>query len=735
MTVDDVLRRFDGTKPAGDGWQARCPAHEDRKASLSITSTHDKVLVHCHAGCDPEAIVGAVGLTLHDLFLNGNGHRASKATILETYDYEDEAGRLLYQAVRFDPKDFRQRRPDGHGGWTWDLKGVRRVLYRLPQLQGRKTVTVVEGERDVATAVKWDLPATCNAMGAGKWSEDYTAQLKAAGVERVVIVPDNDQPGRRHAEAVARSCHAAGLTVKVVTLPTGKDLTDYAQSGATKASFTTLVKAAPVYAPEPEAPEAPADDLGLPVMPPPNEPMPVARAIITSRYRHQAGVTLLFHRGEFYGWTGRCWQETDARDVRRAVYEALEHAVYIHPKDESRVPWSPSRRKVDDVLDALRAAALLDTASEAPCWTTGGSARPPASEIVALTNGLLHVPTRRLLDHTPEFFGHHSLPFDFAPDAPSPERWLAFLHQLWPSDPASIACLQEWLGYLIAGDTSLQKIFLLVGPKRGGKGTIARVVTGLLGQHHVAGPTLAGLGTNFGLSPLLGKPLAIVSDARLSSRADAKVVVERLLSISGEDSLTIDRKFKEPWTGRLPTRFLILSNELPRLADASGALASRFVVMVLTESFLGRENPRLTSELLSEASGIFNWSLEGYDRLMARGYFEPPASGAEAVQQLEDLSSPVSAFLRDRCLVGPSYTVSANTLWKAWSDWCSDGNGHPGTKAIFGRDLRAAVPMVRKHRPRAGEGEREHAYSGVTLRDGANQHVDPRREDDDAARF
>src|SRR4029079_11210253 len=211
----------------------------------------------------------------------------------------------------------------------------------------------------------------------------------------------------------------------------------------------------------------------------------------------------------------------------------------------------------------------------------------------------------------------------------------------------------------------LQKMFLLVGPKRGGKGTIGRVLTGLLGAHHVSAPTLASLSTNFGLQPLIGKPLALVSDARLSTTADSKIVVERLLSISGEDSLTIDRKYKEPWTGRLPTRFLIMTNELPRLSDASGALASRFILLVLTKSFYGSENPKLTGELLTEAPAIFNWALEGLDRLTARGYFVNPESGNDAIRQMEDLSSPISAFIRDRCVVGGRYQVKVDELWLA----------------------------------------------------------------------
>lgn len=462
------------------------------------------------------------------------------------------------------------------------------------------------------------------------------------------------------------------------------------------------------------------------VFAPPSEPMGVAREIVSRCYRQAAGVTVAHHRGEFYTWTGRHWVETDARDVRRTVYEALEDAVYLHPK-EGRVRWAPSRRKVDDVLDALRAATLVDSTTEAPCWTFSAGARPPATEIAAVENGLFHLPSRRLLAHTPAFFSHHSLPFPYLHDAPPAHRWLAFLAELWDGDAHSIACLQEWFGLLLCGDTSLQKILLLVGPKRGGKGTIARVLTGLLGQHHVAGPTLASLATGFGLSPLLGRPLAIISDARLSSRADTKVVVERLLSISGEDALTIDRKFKEPWTGRLPTRFVVLSNELPRLSDASGALASRFVVLVLTRSFYGQENPRLTSELLQEAPSIFLWAVAGYDRLMARGYFEAPTSGAEAVQQLEDLSSPISAFVRDRCRVNANASVPADELWKAWRTWCEDGNGHWGTKAVFGRDLRAAFPGVRKQRLWHG-GDREFVYTGLRLVDPADQR---RGQDDD----
>ena len=118
-------------------------------------------------------------------------------------------------------------------------------------------------------------------------------------------------------------------------------------------------------------------------------------------------------------------------------------------------------------------------------------------------------------------------------------------------------------------------------------------------------------------------------------------IVERLLSISGEDVVSIDRKYRETWTGTLPTRFLLLSNELPRLADASGAMAGRFIVLTLCNNFYGREDTDLTDKLVTERTGILRWALTGLERLQRRGHFVQPSSSSEAIQELEDLGSPV----------------------------------------------------------------------------------------------
>jgi putative DNA primase/helicase len=452
--------------------------------------------------------------------------------------------------------------------------------------------------------------------------------------------------------------------------------------------------------------------------------MAVAREVTRQRYLHEGTLTLRHWRGGWWAWHGTHWAEAEHATVRAALYTITENAVYLATmkvKDEDgnvveatvEMPWTPNRRRIADLAEALNAVTHLEEIVAQPCWLTG--ARMPDGPVVACRNGLLHVPTRTLHRHTPEFFNVVSVPFDYDPGAREPKRWLAFLAELWPGDDDAVAAVQEFFGYVLSGRTDLHKILLLVGPIRSGKGTIARVLTALVGAGNVAGPTLASLGTNFGLSPLLGKPLAVVSDARLSG-ADTRQVVERLLSISGEDRLTVDRKYREPWSGTLPTRFVILSNELPAFGDASGAIATRFVVLMLIQSWLGRENNNLTAELLPELAGILNWSLEGLDRLSRTGALTEPASSADAVTVLADLVSPVSAFIRDRCEHGGE--VPVGELYGRWRMWC-EANGHrPSSRQVFGRDLRSVVPGLRMARPRF-DGDRERHYVGLSLRGSA----------------
>ncbi len=215
MTATEFAERVRGQK-SGSGWMARCPAHDDREPSLSIRSgNHGRVLLHCHAGCSPEQVVKAAGLRMSDLFPDAVRDDKAK-TRTATYDYTTGDGNILFQVLRYEPKDFRQRRPDGFGGWIWNLKGLERVLYNLSAVasavQEGRWIFICEGEKDCDTLSALGPVATTNAP----WEPQYTAALAGADVS---VIPDNDAPGRRHAETVAQSLWRAAKTVKIVELP------------------------------------------------------------------------------------------------------------------------------------------------------------------------------------------------------------------------------------------------------------------------------------------------------------------------------------------------------------------------------------------------------------------------------------------------------------------------------------------------------------------------------------
>jgi AAA domain-containing protein len=245
--LEQLLDHLQSVKRAKNGYTAKCPGHDDQQASLSICAGNDgRVLLRCFAGCKVEQIVSAVGLTLADLFpRNGNGARK----IVATYDYQDERGTLLFQSVRYEPKDFTQRRPDGHGGWVWNLAGVRRVPYRLRELltaDPSETVFLDEGEKDTDNLRKIGLTATTNPQGAGKWRKEYSQYL--AG-RVVVILPDNDEAGEQHALQVARALLPVAAAVKIVRLPglpPKGDVSDWLAQGHTKEELIAMVGAAPV---------------------------------------------------------------------------------------------------------------------------------------------------------------------------------------------------------------------------------------------------------------------------------------------------------------------------------------------------------------------------------------------------------------------------------------------------------------------------------------------------------
>jgi putative DNA primase/helicase len=479
-----------------------------------------------------------------------------------------------------------------------------------------------------------------------------------------------------------------------------------------------------------------------------DDPHRLARVFLAAR-RVNGLPTVLFWRSEWHAWEAGANRAVSKAEIDADLTAAIKHEfdrinlATIRALQEEREQFAaeeeepatgkkkkkalPTVRhvtgsKLRDVRQALASMVMLPGAAEQPSWVEDGPAGWDARDVLSCPSGIVHLPTAAagqrgyLRRPSPRLFTPVALAYDYTPQAPRPVTWLRLLDQLWPDDPQTVDTLQEMMGLTLTPDTRQQRILLLVGPPRSGKSTICRVWTRLVGARNVAGQTLAGLATTFGLSALLGKSLAIVTDAKLSGRTDATVVTERLLSVSGEDSLTIDRKHLPHVTTRLPARIVIVTNELPRFPDQSGALVSRLLVLKTTRSFLGQEDTTLTDRLLAELPGILKWALEGWRRLRERGRLIQPDSGRQLIAAMNDLCSPVGTFVRDCCVVEPgAEPIPRNELYSLWLQWCKSAGLAPGSEEVFGRDLRAAVPTIEDTRPYIG-GVRVRCYSGIRER-------------------
>lgn len=440
---------------------------------------------------------------------------------------------------------------------------------------------------------------------------------------------------------------------------------------------------------------------------------------------------LRHHQQEFLDWDGAAYVGV-ADDTVRATAWAFLESCRVVDKDGNRQPFRPKPEAVSATIDAMKAVTHLPPSREEPPRWLDGRAGPDPLELLPTRSGLLHLPTGDLMPATPALFTRNALDFSHDPGAPEPARWLAFLGEVWPGEDEAdcITALQEFMGYLLTPDTSLQKALLIPGPKRSGKGTIGRVMGKLVGEANTVAPSLNSFGrSDFGLEPLLAKQLAIVSDMRLSNRTDEAAVAENLLRITGEDRVSVNRKFRKAVEVTLRARFVLMTNEVPRFADRSGALVSRFIVLPQRQSFFGREDTGLTAALMAELPGILNWAVEGWRRVRATGRITQPQAGVDVSMQMGDLSSPIPAFVRDWCEAGPDHWVAKDRLFAAFREWHRDhmGQDYLSNSTVFARDLYSAMDGHVRDSKRGPQGDRQPGFGGIALRLGFGHG---RRDDD-----
>ena len=671
--INDVLGRLHGVTCEREGqWQARCPAHEDKNPSLSVGIGDDgRVLLDCKAGCSFDAVVQALGLRKADLFPSDNGRAKANVhkRIVAAYDYTDAQGELLYQCVRFEPKDFRQRRPDGNGGWFWNLNGTPKVLYRLRDIidaDPSELIVICEGEKDAEALCALGFVATTCPMGAGKWRLVEDAIL--AG-RRVAILPDRDDAGRKHALDVATHLHGRATEVRIVGLPgTGKDVSDWIESGGTAADLVKLIEAAPIFSPKAEA-EAKAT--------------PTMTSASSGFARTDSGnaEALADRYGDRIRWSqgvGFCiyvdgrWTPDTTGEVHRLAMDTIramhrEAAKLSDAERKERIAHalrSESDARINAMLNRARyleGIAVDDRAWDRDPWLFNTSTG--TIEIDPETGEHRH---RR---HDPADLITKLAPIAYDPEATCP-RFTRFLRDIFCDDDDLIRFAQRAVGACLVG---IPEEVLHVGHGLGenGKTTFCNALANAFGDYMVTMPQKF-LAQKYGetvphdLMDLRGARLAI------SHEPDQRMTLDesKVKYITGRDEIKARKLYHDLMTFSPSHTLLLLTNHKPTVRTQTRAIWRRIKLWPFDFTVPpGTKDATLPEKLKAEASGILNWLLIGCAEWVSAGRdCDPPEAIQTATDEYQRDEDIIGDWLGACTKSGPARTAFAD-LYGSYEGW------------------------------------------------------------------
>ncbi len=439
---------------------------------------------------------------------------------------------------------------------------------------------------------------------------------------------------------------------------------------------------------------------------------------------------LHFHNEEFAEWDGTSYRAYKSKVYRKKVANFLarcaEETSGIDASDETVfIPYKVNIPRKKELIEALQDMAHLDTEYEAPCWLIDQGGMPDPREVIVCKNGLLDIRNRKLLDNTPAFFSSNYIAVNYDPDAPKPTRWLKFLDEVFPNDEESKRLLKWWFGYCMTEDTRQQKILMMVGRPRSGKGTCMHMLKMLVGKRAYGSMNFKALGGTFGLESAVNKSVLVFSDSRVGPKTDQAAIVESLLGISGEDVQHVARKNISSLDIQLKCRIILVSNEVLNLHDTSGALGTRILMIRFTEEFkddisdeqnLKIQDKKLKDKLEIELPGILNWSIEGWDELQKSGRFFQPESSADFISTFSAQSSPTNEFVEQCCEISKGFEIETKDLFECWKVWCIEQGYKQGNQASLGKNLMSVIAHLRRVRtPKDINAKRPWCYRGMKL--------------------
>lgn len=680
--IGEILNKLAHVEKMADGWQADCPCpgHDSPSKHLSVKDAGDKALVTCFNAHSYQDICKALGF---ESLTYSNGHKPTEGprTITTVYPYHDEKGVVLFEVVRFTPKGFAQRKPDG----TWGLQGVTPTIYHLPEVKkaigNKEVIYICEGEKDADNLhSKLGLAATTNPMGAGKWRKSYSELLQDAKL--AVVISDNDVPGRKHAHDVAASLHSVKVLSKVLDMPSGiKDISDWLNDGLTPDLFKTTIEALPFWEPAEQTVKQSEGfkrtDLG-------NAERLLAQYGEVVRYSYDRKMWLI--------WKGTHWQWDAGGEIMRMAQKTVrsiyEEAAHEDDDDERKkiADWakaSESNQRINAmVAQAQPLVAVRMDSLDANYW------------LLNCKNGTVDLKTGELRPHSKEDYQTLLCPVEYHPENPH-TVWDSFLTRVCNAKDDVITYLQSCIGYSLTGDTQEQVLFFAHGGGQNGKSTFLDTFIEILGPYSAQANIemfltsfkQGGAGHSEDVANLAGKRLVVASEIEEGRR----LAVPKLKQMTGGERVRASHKYEHEFEYQVTYKIWLNGNHKPEITDTTFSIWRRVKLIPFDVTIPPSErDKKLREKLRAEYAAILAWAVQGCINWQQRGLDDPTAV-SQAVADYRQEQDILGDFFHARCFLNPhdaECVVSHKELYTAYQSWCSENSVDPVSARTFAKRLK-----------------------------------------------
>lgn len=677
MSLDEVFAAIDARgldpKQHGNGWQSRCPAHDDENPSFSFgPGDNGNVVVKCHTGCSFAAIVAGTGLPESAFFPEKHGHaprRKRDQDPIAEWVIRDGNGEPLAVHKKYLKPDkvkkfFLWFMADGvtpsKKGTANQVKPERLPLYGAHRFQPEGTVFLTEGEK--ACDALYDQGFVSLGTVTGASSCPCPEALELLRGRDVVFWPDNDAPGRLHRDTVCAAAYPLVRSLKIIDWPEARekdDAFDYFARGLSADDLKVTDYAPPAVAPIDE----PHTDLG-----------------IARRFVHAFKDDFRFSSQGWFKWDGFHWAR-DAQGLVTHTIAAVARQVSDQVKGDDTAYKSALRQESSSRINGAVGLAAVDPALFAAAFDSQPHLLTCKNAIVDLRDGSCRPPRKDALLS-------RYVPHDYDPEATCP-RWERFLKEVCAERQELVTFLHRFVGYCLTGETRENALLLLIGQGRNGKTVFVETLMSVFGDD-LAQPAAPGLliaSKNerhpAELMDLHGRRLVIASEVS----KHATFSEERVKWLTGGDAIKA-REFYGKWqTFRPSHKFIIGLNHLPTVKDPTDGFWRRLRVVPFDVSFKGREDKSLTAALKAEAPGILAWAVRGAAEWNVHGLGDPVVVQAATDEYREEenlLGRFLSAYRQ-----GEERPLKA--IHDAFKFWClAEGEAEPKGGRTLGSDLKAA---------------------------------------------